>query len=84
MSCILALLAIYTDARAYRPSASLLAFLAGRVWTRLRFNVTTLRFLSNHNGFPDEIRGTTIAAHDVLQNAVQDRPASIHDVPSRP
>ena len=26
-----ALLAIYTDARAYRPSASLLAFLAGRV-----------------------------------------------------
>ena len=34
VSCILALLAIYTDARAYRPSASLLAFLAGRVWTR--------------------------------------------------
>ena len=33
VSCILALLAIYTDARAYRPSASLLAFLAGRVWT---------------------------------------------------
>ena len=27
VSCILALLAIYTDARAYRPSASLLAFL---------------------------------------------------------
>ena len=34
VSCIRALLAIYTDARAYRPSASLLAFLAGRVWTR--------------------------------------------------
>ena len=30
VSCIHALLAIYTDARAYRPSASLLAFLAGR------------------------------------------------------
>ncbi len=33
VSCIRALLAIYTDVRAYRPSASLLAFLAGRVQT---------------------------------------------------
>ena len=45
VSCILALLAIYTDARAYRPSASLLAFLAGRVWTRLLLLVLLLLVL---------------------------------------